>query len=232
MNISLDDRLLSCANLVRAGAVFADIGTDHGYLPVFLLTTGRISKAYLSDINKGPLESAVRNADEYGVRDRCEFLLTDGARELAGRGITDYTIAGMGGTLIADIISKAEQLYDSSVRLILQPMTKQAYLRRFLAEEGFEMLSEEYSYSDGKYYVTMCASYRGEKRSISDIEAELGKSAEHTHDRAEFLGYFKAKLASVRRARDGRAEGGLSVYDEDALIKEIEKLLKTDSPST
>ena len=76
INSSLDKRLLSCADYVRAGAVFADIGTDHGYLPIFLLKRSHIKRAYLSDVNKGPLASAERNARAEGLSDKCEFILT------------------------------------------------------------------------------------------------------------------------------------------------------------
>ena len=108
INSSLDKRLLSCADYVRAGAVFADIGTDHGYLPLFLLRSGRIERAYLSDVNEGPLSSARANAASEGLLDRCEFTLADGAAALSGKGITDYAICGMGGELIASIIDAAE----------------------------------------------------------------------------------------------------------------------------
>ena len=151
---SLDKRLLSCADYVRAGAVFADIGTDHGYLPLFLLGEKRIERAYLCDVNAGPLSSAERNAAAEGMLDRCEFILTDGAAALSGKGITDYAICGMGGELIARIIEDATHLKTDGVRLILQPMTKQEYLRRYLASVGFSVLDERFSFDSGKYYVS------------------------------------------------------------------------------
>ena len=92
INSTLDKRLLSCADYVRAGAVFADIGTDHGYLPIFLLKAGRIERAYLTDINVGPLNSARENATAEGLLDKCSFLLTDGAAALMAHGITDYAV--------------------------------------------------------------------------------------------------------------------------------------------
>ena len=100
-------RLASAAELVRQNAIFADIGTDHAYLPLFLLESGRINFAYCSDINEGPLASARKNAEERGMVDKMDFILTDGATVLRDRGITDYAICGMGGELIADIIHRA-----------------------------------------------------------------------------------------------------------------------------
>ena len=141
INATLDKRLLSCADFVRAGAVFADIGTDHGYLPLFLLKEGRIKRAYLSDVNRGPLSSAERNAKAEGLYDKCEFILADGASALCDKGITDYAICGMGGELISRIIEDAPHLFTEGTRLILQPMTKQEYVRRFLSEHGFSVVT-------------------------------------------------------------------------------------------
>ncbi len=225
INSSLDKRLLSCADYVRAGAVFADIGTDHGYLPIFLLKAGKIERAVLSDINEGPLGSARRNAEDAGVTDRCTFVLTDGARALSHMGITDYVIAGMGGELIASIIEHAPALYDKNVRLILQPMTRQAALRKFLALNGFAVIDECYSASQGKHYVTIAAEYTGEKREISDIDAELGIDITHTHDRADFFAYFELKLLSLRRALIGKEQGMADASFERELMDAIKKRL-------
>ena len=228
INSSLDKRLLSCADYVRAGAVFADVGTDHGYLPVFLLKSGRISRAVLSDVNPGPLNSAIRNVADAGLSDLCEFVLTDGAAALDGKGITDYAICGMGGELISDIIDAAPHLKQGDVRLILQPMTKQGHLRRYLTTNGFSIIEERYSEADGKYYVTLVAEYLGVLRYIDESEAELGASSDHIADRVEYLGYLEAKLKACDRMIDGKCRGGLSTVDEekyrDAIIERMNLL--------
>ena len=223
MNGTLDKRLLSCADFVRAGAVFADIGTDHGYLPIFLLKTGRIERAYLSDVNSGPLSSAERNAAAEELTDRCEFILTDGAAALSGKGITDYAICGMGGELIARIIEDAPHLKDGSVRLILQPMTKQEHLRRYLALAGFTIIKERFSHDSGKYYVTMVAEYCGESRELSFEEAELGLEASHVEDRIEYLGFLEGKRRAARIALRGKETGGYDTADEEERLAIIEK---------
>ena len=223
MNGTLDKRLLSCADFVRAGAVFADIGTDHGYLPIFLLKAGRINRAYLSDVNPGPLSSSERNACSEGLSDRCEFILTDGAAALSGKGITDYAICGMGGELIARIIEDAPHLKDGSVRLILQPMTKQEHLRRYLALAGFTIIKERFSHDSGKYYVTMVAEYCGERREISFEEAELGLEATRDEDRVEYLGFLEGKRRAARIALRGKETGGYDTADEEERLAIIEK---------
>ena len=183
-------RLASAAELVRQNAIFADIGTDHAYLPLFLLESGRINFAYCSDINEGPLASARKNAEERGMVDKMDFILTDGATVLSERGITDYAICGMGGELIADIIHRAPHLYDEGVNLILQPMSRQATLRKFLASEGFRVSCESYSFDAGKYYVCLLATYTGERREIDEIEAELGSSSSEYINRDARIGYL------------------------------------------
>ncbi len=219
---TLDKRLLSCADFVRAGAVFADIGTDHGYLPIFLLRTGRIQRAYLSDVNRGPLSSAERNAEAEGLSDRCEFILADGASALADKGITDYAICGMGGELISRIIDDAPHLKDVGVRLILQPMTKQEHLRSYLAKAGFSVLGERFSFDSGKYYVTMAAEYAASPRELSADEEELGPDLPHTEDRVEYLGYLDGKRKAVIKAISGKIKGGLDTADDERSLRFIE----------
>lgn len=223
MSGTLDKRLLSCADYVRAGAVFADIGTDHGYLPIFLLKAAKIERAYLSDVNPGPLSSAERNAHAEGLSDRCTFLLTDGAAALSGKGITDYAICGMGGELIARIVEDAPHLKDTSVRLILQPMTKQEHLRRYLASAGFSTVHERFSFDSGKYYVTMVAEYTGLSRELSCEEAELGLDLPHEGDRVEYLGFLEGKRKAARTALTGKGAGGYDTSDEEERLSIIEK---------
>ena len=217
-------RLLASANFVRAGAVFADIGTDHGYLPIFLLKEGRIERAVLADINEGPLNSARENVKAEGLEDRCEFYLTDGASVLSGKGITDYAICGMGGELISAIISRAPHLRDRGVRLILQPMSKQSDLRLFLAKEGFAILDEGYTYADGKYYLTILAEFDGVGRELSASEALLGRMP--SPDQIEcYKGYIEKKLNSYVRAKEGKLKGGEDCAEETALCLAIEDRL-------
>ena len=223
INSSLDKRLLSCADYVRAGAVFADIGTDHGYLPLFLLRSGRIERAYLSDVNEGPLNSARANAASEGLIDRCEFTLADGAAALSGKGITDYAICGMGGELIASIIDAAEHIRAEGVRLILQPMTKQAYLRGYLLSAGFEIIAESYSFAEGKYYVTIVAEYTGVVRESDLFERELGIESVREGDRVAYIGYLEGKARALNKSLSGKMHAGLPADTERELLAAIEE---------
>ncbi len=218
---ALNSRLLSVAELVRQGAVFADIGTDHAHLPIFLLEEGRITRAVLSDINEGPLSSARNNCTEAGLSDKVSFFLTDGASALCDLGITDIAICGMGGELIADIIDKAPWLKNKELSLILQPMSKQSYLRRFLAENGFMIKDECYSSEGDKHYVVMLAEYTGECRNISDVESEIGSDYMKYVNKTSQIAYIKGKICAYNKTYKGKIRGGNSADFEEKMLSEL-----------
>ncbi len=223
---ALGARLSSVAGLVRQGAVFADIGTDHGYLPIFLLSEGIIERAVLSDINEGPLASARQNAEEAGLSDKVELILADGAAALSGMGITDYAICGMGGELIADIIESAEHLRSKDVSLLLQPMTRQAQLRRYLFSHGFSVITESYSTEDRRHYVTMLARYTGKCREISDAEAEIGTKPIDYVNKCSQISYLNGKIASYKKTIEGKTLGGNDAENERAVLRKIEECVR------
>ena len=221
-NFTLDGRLNSAAKFVRQGATFADIGTDHAYLPLFLLAEGKINSAILADINEGPLETAKQNAQDAGLYDKCRFFLTDGANGLDNEGITDAAICGMGGELIVQIIDKAAFFRDTGVRLILQPMSHHADLRKYLADNGFKILYEEYSYSAGKYYVTVCAEYTGKPYKMSDAEYEFGKCRVQSK---EHKGYLNMRLKILEKIKGGKMIGAEDTSYENELIGYLKTIL-------
>lgn len=231
MKHRIGKRLLSASEFVRQDAYLADIGTDHAYLPLFLLNEGRIKRAVCSDVNAGPLENAERNAAELGFADKISFILTDGAKGLENMGITDYTICGMGGELIADIIESSPHLKDKKLRLILQPMSRQAHLRRYLSENGFAILSESYSEDAGKYYLSLAAEYDGAARSITDLEAELGTlSATRANLSEAEAGYLNTKLNALKKAASGKAGAGAhDCYEARLLLEYNERNGNSDS---
>ena len=221
---ALDARLRAAAAYVRQDAVFADVGTDHAYLPLFLLAEGRISRAVLSDINEGPLERAREHAAAYPYFASLSFHLTNGLCGLEGLGITDIAICGMGGELIAEILSAAPFVRDASVRLILQPMSRPAKLRAYLAAEGFEILSETYVSAAGKHYACMCVCYSGVPYALSLFEQEFGKAPDISN--ASFLSYLNGKERSLSLAVRGLESGGGTAPEQRALLSEIEAFKK------
>ena len=112
MNITLDERLFTCAEFVRENSVLADVGTDHAYLPAFLLKQGKIRFALCCDINEKPLESAKATVKEYGVANRVKLYLCDGLSGVEKDEFSDLVIAGMGGEMIIKILTDCPYIKD------------------------------------------------------------------------------------------------------------------------
>lgn len=153
MKIPLSDRLLACCKFVAPGDRVADIGCDHGYLGIYLLKNGIASAVIASDINEGPLKSAVRNSEKFGVRDRMTFYLSDGVRNIP-REFDTLVCAGMGGDTTISILSAAQWLQNTQYRLILQCQSKTPMLRRYLSDTGWR-IAEEQVLRDGKFLYTV-----------------------------------------------------------------------------
>ena len=173
----IDDRLYLAASLVRDGAVVADVGTDHAYIPIFLINSGKCPGAIASDVNEGPLERAKAHAEKYGIEDEITFCLTDGLKglPLEENDVKDIIICGMGGELIADIIDGNDYTKKTVVHLILQPMTKPEKLREYLSREGFREIGGGAVKADKVYQCIMCE-YTGEPYSLTPAELMVGKN--------------------------------------------------------
>ena len=124
-------RLLAAAGYARQGKFIADVGTDHAYLPVYLAEAGVSAGAVATDINRGPLERAAANVAAAGLSDKITLRLADGLDGVEAFCPEDIFILGMGGELIARILGNSDSIKNENIRLILQPMTRQAALRRF-----------------------------------------------------------------------------------------------------
>lgn len=171
--IKLSPRLAACAEMI-SGDYVCDIGTDHALLPAFLVSAGICGRAIASDIAGGPLESARRTLSAMGLHDAVKVIQSDGLDSIPSGGITDVIIAGMGGELIAEIILRCSWLRSSSVKLILQPMTKSRRLRRALCENGFG-IEAEHTVSEGqRTYLVIRAAYTGLKCVMPRISSHLG----------------------------------------------------------
>ncbi len=150
--IKLSKRLRAIADFVPAGAKVADIGTDHGYIPVWLAQNNLAEMLVAADINFGPLEHAKDTASQYEVTDRIRFGLCSGL-EFEGADVYDtIIIAGMGGELIASILEAAPWTAQKDTTLILQPNSRIPHLVRWLAEHGFRIIDVSLVKDAGKLY--------------------------------------------------------------------------------
>ena len=153
MKIPLSRRLDAACRFIHPGDRVADIGCDHGYLGIYLLKNNIASFVYASDINEGPLNAAVFNAEKFGVRDKMQFYLSDGVKNTP-RDFDAMVCCGMGGDTMISILESAPWLKDGKYRLILQCQSKRPELRRYLSENGWR-IQEETVLRDGKFLYTV-----------------------------------------------------------------------------
>lgn len=221
--INLSARLSEVASYVREGAVLADVGTDHAYLPLYLLLSGKIKGAVASDVRKGPLERAREHISLFpGLSDKIETVLCDGLSGIGKYSPTDISICGMGGELIAEIIDKAPFTKSSEINLILQPMTMEHKLRRYLSENGYEIKKESIVAEGNKLYQIMLASYSGKSENITEVEALLGKyNIEHRTKELSLL--VKKHMKALKKQIDGRSLSGRDVGDLKILLETLER---------
>ena len=172
MKLPISDRLLACAAFVAPGDRVADIGCDHGYLSIYLLTKGIARSCIAADINEQPLQSAVRNAEKYGVQDNISFHLSDGVQSIP-RDFSCMVCAGMGADTMVSILEAAPWLQNSCYRLILQCQSKTPLLRRYLSDQGWR-ISEEAVLRDGRFlYTVMEVTYAPEDPRLTEAECYL-----------------------------------------------------------
>ncbi len=194
---------------MRQGAVFADIGTDHAHLPIFLLKQNRIQSAVAADLREGPLSRARENAAQAGVSDRIDFRLASGLAGMEALGLTDIAICGMGGELIASILDNAPFVRNPDIRLILQPMTRAPHLRHYLASNGFVIQEEVVCQAAGRLYICIVSAYAGAPYTLSEAEIDCGQALLRRKPNALERAFIEERLDAARRRLDGRTAGGI-----------------------
>ena len=155
MSIQLSIRLSAIAGLTRGAKRLADIGTDHGYLPIFLAQQESLEYAVAMDVNRGPLLRAQEHIRRQHLEAKITTRLSDGAQKLQPGEADCVVIAGMGGELMIRILDEGRHMWDSLRRLILSPQSELQKVRHFLSQEGFCILGENMVKDEGKYYTVM-----------------------------------------------------------------------------
>ncbi len=169
--VQLSKRLSAVAQLVTITGILADVGTDHGYIPVYLTGKEQIKKAIAMDVNQGPLERAQEHIRQYGLENRIETRLSDGLQALKPKEVEGIVIAGMGGNLMKRILMQGEQVAHTAKELILQPQSEIMEFRKFLWESGYNIVAEDMVLEDGKYYPMMRVVYENAQKEIPDVLA-------------------------------------------------------------
>ncbi len=172
--MELKGRLKLIAEKIPDCTIVCDIGTDHGYIPIYCILKGICKKAIASDVKRGPLLIAQANIDRYGLGKYIETRLGNGLEAVSGDEADVIVIAGMGGILIRDILQKDYEKAKKAF-LILQPMNAPEVLRQWLYSEGFEIVDEELAKEGNKFYIVISARWTGNSRQLSEIYYHIGE---------------------------------------------------------
>lgn len=220
--IKLSKRLSTAASYVRSGAFVADIGTDHAYLPIYLVSNGIAAQALASDVNEGPILKAKENISKYGLKNKIYTEIADGLDKIERYNPTDIVICGMGGELIAKILDASDYVKNKNVRLILQPMTSVFELREYLSN-GFSTVAENVVCEDNKIYQIICVEYDGIKHEYTSAELELGK-LNIKNKSSDFFVLLNSTIDKKLKRLNGLKIGGYDTSEIEAEILELEKI--------
>lgn len=191
----LDERLLQIAKLVRKDSFVCDVGTDHAFLPCFLVRENITAHCVACDINELPLKSAAENIARYGFQSKIQTILSNGLSNVPSHLAQDIVIAGMGGELIATILLASNYTRDSTKQFLLQPMTQVPYLRKTLCQNGFSIIKEIPVIMRNHYYTIIQVVYSGAKTTCSELFSVIGKIPEQ--NTAAALKYCKHEYSKI-----------------------------------
>jgi len=229
--LKLTDRLLKIASLVSDGKKIADIGTDHGYIPVYLLKEGKVPFAVLADVNKGPLDNAHKEVIQNNLLDKVDLRLGSGIEILEIGEVEEVIIAGMGGILISELLEAKKEVAHNVEKLILQPMQAQEELRYYLLNNGYEILEEVLVREDFRIYEIIVAKYTGKNTIIEDeIYYEVGIKLLENKD-SLFNDFIEKKIktySSIVNKLEGKNGEAIDKKrkESEVAIKKLENLIK------
>lgn len=194
--IKLTNRLKAIADMVQMGDTIVDVGCDHGYIPAYLVSEGVCPRAVACDINEGPLVSCKFLVEQVGLEDKIKCVLSNGLDKINPADYDTVVIAGMGGELIADILSREAKICDK--KLVLNPMTHSEIVRKWLYENGF-CIDDDVIVPDGKHHYSVIRThFTGNIEKHSDVDYFLGNIKDFS-DKEYFehlLNYLKNKQKS------------------------------------
>ena len=172
--MELSTRLMTVAGGVTKGNRLADIGTDHGYIPIYLVQEGICPSAIAMDVNQGPLDRADAHIKEYRLSDKIGTRLSNGLEKLDPSEADSIVIAGMGGALMTDILTRGIHVVNAGKEFILQPQSEIFKVRHFLHENGYAIVKEQILKEEGKYYFIIKA-LPGQQRYEEEFLYEYGE---------------------------------------------------------
>lgn len=200
---NLTPRLYTISKQIDRCKCFADIGTDHAYLPVFMCMSGKCETAIASDINEGPLKRAKNTIMQFGQEDKIQLRLGSGLDVLEKNEADVISIAGMGGIEISNILESGKSKISQSATIILQPMTSVPELRELLSESGWTVTKEMLAKEDEKIYNILSVKFEGNPpRKQSVVDLYIGKYL--IDNKPEYFGeYLSLNIKKIKSALSG-----------------------------
>lgn len=220
--MNLSKRLTVVAGQITRGNTVADIGTDHGYIPIYMTLNDFSPKAYAMDVNEGPLMRASENIRKYNVEGKVVTRLSDGLKGLMPGEANSIVIAGMGGLLTIRILSDGIDVAESADELILSPHSDVHLVREYLADNGYKIINEEMVLEDGKFYFILKV-VKGAMELKDDVEKFFGRYLIERKDSTmgAYLEKEEAKRLSIldKMAASDNKERIMELHSELELIR-------------
>lgn len=160
--------------MVDRGSVVADIGTDHAYLPVYLVESGICDKAFACDIKRGPLEKGQQNIIINNLEDKIETRLSDGLQGIKENEADTFIICGMGADVIIHILSSCPYICNEKYTLIIQPMSKYYTLIEWLYNNKFHITTHKCTHEGERNYTVFKVKYTGKEKNFSTSDTYIG----------------------------------------------------------
>ena len=219
--LDLSPRLQLLADWVSPGSRVADVGTDHAFLPVWLVLNGKVPSAIASDLREGPLARGAETAREHGVAHLVDMRLCSGLVGIAPEEADVVIIAGMGGENIMQILSAAPWTADGAHTLLLQPMSKMDLLRDFLARNGYKIIREKLIMDRGTVYPIMEVTAGRMELSLGQLHAGVKLLHDPLQDRALIERIIRCYAVVAGLNRTGRTSDQAKADEIRDLIGEL-----------
>lgn len=225
--MEISNRLVTIANMIDNCESMVDVGTDHGYIPIYLCNNNKIKHAIASDINKGPIEKAKRNITDNNLTGSIECRLGGGLTTIKPGEVKVAVIAGMGGNLIRDIIEERYKVFKSLEYAILQPVQNPEVLRKYLYEKGIKIIEEKIVKDEGIYYEILRVKHDKDPKVLDEIIYEVGDEgiSSSRNERKEFILFkieeYEKIISRINLKSESALKRKLEIENKITKLKEM-----------